>query len=136
MLFGAATPFLFGIPIPVLASTLGTGLMFGVTGFVLGFSFSGLLKLAEGRRRFDELSVPRFGAWGTLAGAAIGILATGGNLWRAGDPLWVDALLSAITALLGGASAMGTLWIARQGEDQALLDDANGVRKIGLTEEE
>ncbi len=33
-------------------------------GFIGGVVFSAVLGIAEGRRRFDEVSLPRFGAWG------------------------------------------------------------------------
>jgi hypothetical protein len=134
--FGLVTPILFGVPIPLLRSAVSGSLLFGTTGFVLGSLFSGVLRLAEGRRRFDELSLPRFAAWGTLAGAIVGGLATGGDLWRAGDPFVVDATLAAVTALLGGASATGSLWVARRAEDRVLLAEADDVRLVGLSEEE
>jgi hypothetical protein len=35
-------------------------LVFGVFGFIAGITFSGLLVLTEGRRRFDQMSLPRF----------------------------------------------------------------------------
>jgi hypothetical protein len=35
-----------------------------IPGFLGGAVFSAVLQVAEGRRRFDELSLPRFGAWG------------------------------------------------------------------------
>ena len=35
-------------------------LIFGVLGFFAGVTFSGLLVLTEGRRRFDQMSLPRF----------------------------------------------------------------------------
>jgi hypothetical protein len=35
-----------------------------IPSFLGGAVFSAVLRIAEGRRRFDELSLPRFGAWG------------------------------------------------------------------------
>src|ERR1051325_11446602 len=43
-------------------------LMFGAAGFVAGVIFSAVLGLAEGRRRFDQMSLPRFAAWGATGG--------------------------------------------------------------------
>jgi hypothetical protein len=43
-------------------------------GFLGGVVFSAVLQIAEGRRRLDELSLPRFGAWGTAAGLLLGVL--------------------------------------------------------------
>src|SRR5919112_1058124 len=40
-------------------------------GFLGGAVFSAVLQVAEGRRRFDELSLPRFGAWGGDWSAAV-----------------------------------------------------------------
>lgn len=42
-------------------------ILFGALGFIAGVIFSGLLVLTEGRRRFEEMSLPRFGAWGPRA---------------------------------------------------------------------
>src|SRR6185503_18367224 len=44
------------------------GLIFGVFGFVSGVLFSVLLVLTEGRRRFDQMSLPRFAGWGAMSG--------------------------------------------------------------------
>src|SRR6185503_12069181 len=43
-------------------------LMLGAFGFVAGIIFSGVLGLVEGRRRFDQMSVLRFAAWGAAVG--------------------------------------------------------------------
>lgn len=39
-------------------------LLFGLLGFLAGITFSGVLAIVEGRRRFDQLSLPRFAGWG------------------------------------------------------------------------
>jgi hypothetical protein len=41
-------------------------MMFGVFGFTGGTIFSSVLSLAEGRRSLEQLSLPRFVAWGAL----------------------------------------------------------------------
>ncbi|HKN66738.1 MAG TPA: hypothetical protein VJW73_10695, partial [Gemmatimonadaceae bacterium] len=43
-------------------------IIFGILGFLGGVTFSGLLVLTEGRRRFDQMSLPRFAGWGALGG--------------------------------------------------------------------
>src|SRR5689334_1245446 len=43
-------------------------LIFGVLGFIAGLTFSGLIVLAEGRHRFDQISLRRFAAWGAMGG--------------------------------------------------------------------
>jgi hypothetical protein len=40
-------------------------------GFLSGLIFSGVLSMTEGRWRFEDLSLPRVGAWGAVAGALI-----------------------------------------------------------------
>lgn len=46
-------------------------LFFGLLGFLSGVSFSGVLGLVEGRRRFDQKSMPRFAAWGGLGSVVL-----------------------------------------------------------------
>jgi hypothetical protein len=41
---------------------------FGILGFLSGVTFSGVLKLASGRRRFDQMSLARFAGWGAVGG--------------------------------------------------------------------
>src|SRR3954467_5745866 len=43
-------------------------LMFGAFGFIAGVIFSGVLGSLGNRRRFDEMSLPRFAAWGAAGG--------------------------------------------------------------------
>jgi hypothetical protein len=52
-----------------------SAVIFGALGFVAGSIFSAVLRVAEGRRRFDELTLPRFAAWGGVAGLLLGGLA-------------------------------------------------------------
>ena len=44
---------------------------FGALGFLAGVTFSGLLGLVDGRRRFEEMSMPRFAALGAAGGLAL-----------------------------------------------------------------
>src|SRR5688500_1288583 len=74
----------FDAPLPALA----------IPGFIGGALFSTVLGIAGRRRRFDELSLPRFAAWGALGGlllslvpaapAAVGFLTVGPgvDMWR------------------------------------------------------
>lgn len=92
-------------------------------GFVGGTTFSAVLRLAEGRRSFDELSIPRFGAWGALGGVALGALAV--VVWQLdagfGPVLWPRAAaIVGATTVLSAASAAGSLALARMGERDAL----------------
>jgi len=86
--------------------------VFGAVGFLTGSMFSGILLLTEGRRRFDELSLTRFVAWGALGGLLLGGLA---GLTIFGAP-WV----AGVTTLLGAGSAAATLVIARRAGDETL----------------
>src|SRR5215510_11686912 len=56
-------------------------LLFGGLGFIAGVTFSGLLALTEGRRRFDQMTLPRFAAWGAVGGLLLSALfVRGANL--------------------------------------------------------
>lgn len=57
-----------------LAWVLTSGVGFGLFGFVSGVFFAGTLATLDGRRVFDELSVPRAASWGWIAGAAFAAL--------------------------------------------------------------
>jgi hypothetical protein len=96
---------------------------FGAFGFVSGVTFSGVLGLVEGRRRFDQMSLPRFAGWGAAGGfllAAIFVVAVAlvedaaflGNL----------AVLGPVFAVAGAGSAGGALALARRAEDRALIE--------------
>ena len=64
-------------------------LLFGVFGFVAGVTFSALLMLTERRRRFDQLSLPRFAGWGAVGGLLLA------GLWaRVASLGWGDVLAS------------------------------------------
>ena len=68
--WGAAWSFAGGIPRWVLGINTDAPfpLIFGVLGFIAGVTFSGLLALAERRRPFEQMSLPRFAAWGAVGG--------------------------------------------------------------------
>ena len=74
---------------------------FGAFGFFAGVTFSGILGIAESRRRFDQLSLKRFAAWGGVGGLvlSVGLAALVG--W---DALLV---LGPVFALSGGGCAAG-----------------------------
>ena len=56
-------------------------LFFGLLGFIAGATFSGVLGMVEGRRRFDQMSLPRFAGWGALGGLLLsGILVLAAGL--------------------------------------------------------
>lgn len=116
----------FDAPLPALA----------VPGFFSGAVFSVVLGIAGRRRRFDELSLPRFAMWGALGG----LLLSSGPVTLAilGDTLGAASAAVAVgtITLLSAASAAGSLALARMTEDRALLDAAEDVAEVGLGETE
>jgi hypothetical protein len=100
----------FDAPLPALA----------VPGFVGGVIFSAVLGVVGRRRRFDELSIPRFAAWGAVGGlllsmvpdtmAAVGLATLSDRL----APWQFAAMLAGPLTLLSAASAAGSLMLARK----------------------
>ena len=128
----------FGLALAVLLpSVFGLGVIAQVAGvwagagFLGGAVFSSVLRLADGRRRFDELSLARFAALGGMGGGLVGAV-----MWGAGDVLAVQAVAVGIGTLLGAASAAGALVIARRADDMELLESSEDVAEVGLTEED
>lgn len=129
--FGAGLP--TGSLVGVWVVTLAT------LGFLGGTIFSSVLRLAEGRRRFDELSLPRFGAVGAVGGLLLGVLAVTAGLVGAGfgPGLWVrDAVIIGTATLLSGASAAGSLVLARMADGTELLEPGAGAGDSGILEDE
>ncbi len=96
---------------------------FGVFGFVAGVTFSGVLGLLEGRRRFDEMSLPRFAGWGALGGFLLSaVFVTVVALME--DPSFLSNLpvLGSVFAAAGATTAAGSLALARRAEDRQLLE--------------
>lgn len=104
-------------------------LFFGLLGFLAGVTFSGVLGIVEGRRRFDQMSLPRFAAWGAI-----------GGLLLSGVFTWVSGLageflvLGPVFALSGACCAAGSLALARRAEDRVLLDATGDVGEAELAE--
>jgi hypothetical protein len=103
---------------------------FGLLGFLAGITFSGILGIVEGRRSFDQLSLPRFAGWGALGGllfSGIFVLAAG-----LGGEAFLG--LGAVFALSGAACAAGSLALARRAEDRESL--GADAAEAGLAETE
>ncbi len=98
----------------------------GMIGFVGGVTFSVVLRIAAGRRRFDELSLPGFTALGAVGGLLLGTAAIAMGVGGA-EPLWLrGAVLLVPPTLLSAASAAGTLALARMAERPSLEAGADG----------
>jgi hypothetical protein len=126
LLLGATT----AGPLTVLTTFLAT---FGVIGFVSGSIFSVVLGLAEGRRRFDQLSLPRFATWGALGSALLCLAVLAAESWQMPG---TELVLLGFITLMGAGSAAGSLALARKDDDRGLLAASEEVSEIGLTAHE
>ena len=109
----------FDAPLPALA----------VPGFFAGVVFSAVLGIAARRRRFSELSLPRFAAWGALGGLLLILfpfaLVAVGLASREGSDIGTGQMLAVITPLfllLSALSASVTLIIARAAERRGMRE--------------
>jgi hypothetical protein len=91
-------------------------LFFGLLGFLAGTTFSGILGVVAGRRRFDQMSLPRFATWGALGGLLLSVI-----LRLVAGPDAEFLVLGPVFAVAGAISAAGTLALARRAEKRALL---------------
>jgi hypothetical protein len=93
-------------------------LVFGVLGFIAGVTFSGLLVLTEGRRRLDQMSLPRFAGWGAVSGLLLSALFV-----KAASLGWAEVLALAPTfAVACAVCASGALAMARRAVRRELPD--------------
>ena len=122
---------IFDAPLPMLA----------VPGFVAGALFSIVLGIAGRRRKFDELSLPRFAAWGAVGGLLLSLvpatLVAVGLAHLAGESfgLWrLTATIGVPLTLLSAASAAGSLLLARTAEGRKLIATDGDAAESGLAE--
>lgn len=101
----------FDAPFPII---------FGVLGFLAGVTFSLVLALTEGRRRFEQMSLPRFATWGAIGGIALSALFSRAASLGLGDVLVIVPTF----ALASAACATGSLALARR----ATRGELPGVR--------
>src|SRR5512138_1865171 len=107
-------------------------LVFGVLGFFAGVTFSALLALTEGRRRFDQMSLPRFAAWGAGGGLLLSALFA-----KAASLGWGDVLAIAPTfALASAVCASGSLAVARRAVSRELPGTGREAAEAELTDHE
>jgi hypothetical protein len=123
----------FDAPLPALA----------IPGFCGGVFFSAVLGIAGRRRRFRELSLPRFAAWGAVGGLLLILfpfaLVAVGLASREGSDLGAWQIVAAIGGpfiLLSAVSASVSLKLARMAEVRELLEASADVAGVGLAEGE
>ena len=110
---------------------------FGMFGFLAGVTFSVVLVLAEGRRRFDQMSLPRFTAWGGVGGLLLSVMFVLAVALAEDITFLANVVfLGPVFALAGAGSAAGSLVLARMGEDRGLLDAGAEVAEVGPTGDE
>jgi hypothetical protein len=94
------------------------GLVFAVFGFLAGLTFSVVLALTEGRRRLDQMSLPRFAAWGAVGGLLISALPI-----RLAATGWAEVFaISTTFAVACAVSATGSLALAKRASNRELPD--------------
>lgn len=110
-------------------------LFFGMLGFFAGATFSGVLGIVEGRRTFDQMSIPRFAGWGAVGGLVLSVIFVL-VVALSGEPTFLNNLvfLGPLFAGAGAASAAGSLVLARMAEDRELLEADADVEGAELTE--
>lgn len=108
---------------------------FGLLGFFAGTIFSGVLSIVEGRRSFDQLSLPRFAGWGAVGGLVLSVIFVPAVAVFGNDRLDL-VMLGPVFALAGAASAAGSLALARRAERHELLDDPADRVEAGLSDGE
>jgi hypothetical protein len=107
-------------------------LLFGGLGFIAGATFSGLLVLTEGRRRFDQMSLPRFAAWGAMGGLLLSALFIRGASLGWGEVLAISTTFAVACA----ACASGSLALARRAIRRELPDIRGDTAEAELTDRE
>jgi hypothetical protein len=111
-----------------IESDLPFSILFGGLGFIAGVTFAGLLALAEGRRRFDQMSLPRFAGWGAAGGLLLSALFVRGASYGWGQ----IAGISSLFALASAGCAAGSLVLARRATSRELPGGRGDVAGAGL----
>jgi hypothetical protein len=107
-------------------------LIFSVLGFIAGVIFSAVLALTEGRRSFDQMSLPRFALWGAMGGLLLSAVFA-----KAASLAWGDALVIAPTfAVACAVCASGSLAVARRARPRELPDIPEDIATGELTDHE
>lgn len=116
----------FDAPLPAMA----------IPGFFGGVIFSAVLGVAGRRRKFHELSLPKVAAWGAVGGvllalvpASMVVVGLANASGSAQFGVWeLTAIIGGPLALLGAASASGSLVLARLAQDTPSHDTPAQLR--------
>ena len=101
-------------------------LVFGVLGFIAGVTFSGLLVLTEGRRGFNQMSLPRFAGWGAMGGLLLSALfAKATSLGR-----WDVLAIAPTFAVASAICAAGSLALARRAARRELSESRGATPEL------
>jgi hypothetical protein len=79
--------------------------LLAVPGLIGGFLFTGMLAFGESGRRFDEISLIKFGLWGAVTGVVLGVLTIPAEV---GDVSPGAGGMIAIGTVLGTVAGLGT----------------------------
>jgi len=124
----------FDAPLPALA----------IPGFIGGVLFSIVVGIAGRRRQFEELSLPRFAAWGAAGGlllslvpAALVGLGIANPESEGGIPIrYLTAVISGPLIFLSAVSASASLVLARMKRGRRWVERSPDLGKVGLTKSE
>lgn len=109
-------------------------------GVLGGAAFSVVLGIAGRRRRFEELSLPRFAAWGAVGGLLVSLIPAAMvavGLASTTIPVWqITASLAGPFALGGAVAASGSLALARMAEEPESLAAEVFVGELGPDDDE
>lgn len=97
-----------------------------IPGFIGGAVFSALLRIAERRRSFDEVSFARFALWGVATGLALAGLAVATGVGSS-RPLAVAAMVG-ITIALGAVAAIGSAVFVRLLAKKHVFNEEDATR--------
>ncbi len=137
VLMGVITILLPGTGLEVIFEAADDELLMAMVlpAFAGGVVFSTVLGIAGRRRRFDELSLPQFAAWGAIGGLLLSLLPAVVVAVGAASVAQA-AMIIALVTLLSAVSASGSLMLARKAEERELLDASAEVAEVGLTGDE
>lgn len=106
-------------------------LFFGFLGFLAGAAFSAIVGIRARRRKFADLSLPRFAGWGALGG-----LALCGTVALIAGPGAELLVVGPVFALAGAISAAGTLAVARRAERHLLQAGTDAAELVGAGDDD